>query len=265
MVCPHCAETLTLDGGTLSCGNRHAFDVARQGYVNLLRGDTSIVGDTAPMVKARAAFLDAGHYASVVDALVRALRPGPGVIADIGAGVGYYLAAALDAVPDRVGLAVDVSKHASRRAARAHPRIGAAVCDARQPLPVRDGAVGLVLNVFAPRNPVELRRILHPEGVLVVVAPTARHLGELVSTLDLLTVEADKQSRIDEKLAAEFTLVGREVCDFGMALSREDVAALVGMGPNAFHLADDRAGRVADLAEPVRVTGSVIVSEYRPR
>lgn len=265
LACPLCGGALAIESATLRCERSHSFDIARQGYVSLLRGASTFTGDTPEMVDARAAFLGAGHYTPIVDAIADAARPGPGCVADVGAGTGYYLAAVLDRLPDRVGIALDASKPALRRAARAHPLMGAVGCDAWQRLPVRSASAGLVLNVFAPRNPAELRRILHPAGTLVVVAPTSRHLAELVSTLDLLAVEEDKQSRIDERLAPHFELVGQTDREFAMTLSHADVTTLVGMGPNAFHtVADEFRDRITTLADPLTVTGSVTVSTYRP-
>ncbi|WP_436493650.1 putative RNA methyltransferase [Actinokineospora sp. HUAS TT18] len=262
LVCPNCGADLAEAPGVLRCHTGHSFDIAKQGYVSLLRGSATFTGDTAAMVEARVRFLGAGHYAPITDAIAE-IRPGPGAVVDVGAGTGHYLAAALDA--HRVGIAIDVSKAALRRAARAHPLIGAIVCDAWAPLPVRDKIAGLTLSVFAPRNPAELHRILHPDGTAVVVAPTARHLAELVSTLDLITVEEDKQSRIDDRMATHFTLAGQRVVEFPMSLPHDAVSALVGMGPNAFHAAGSAfAERIADLPDPLTVTGSVTVSEYRP-
>lgn len=265
LACPLCGGALAIESATLRCERSHSFDIARQGYVSLLRGTSTFTGDSPEMVDARAAFLGAGHYTPIVDAITDAARPGPGCVVDVGAGTGYYLAAVLDRLPDRVGLALDASKPALRRASRAHRLIGAVGCDAWQPLPVRSAAAGLVLNVFAPRNPAELHRILHPAGTLVVVAPTSGHLAELVSTLDLLAVEEDKQSRIDERLAPHFELVAQNDREFAMTLSHADVTTLVGMGPNAFHtVADEFRDRVSALPDPLTVTGSVTVSTYRP-
>ncbi|CRK61466.1 Ribosomal RNA large subunit methyltransferase A [Alloactinosynnema sp. L-07] len=265
LVCPHCGADLAESPGVLRCPRGHSFDVARQGYVSLLCGTATFTGDTADMVDARVRFLGAGHYAPITDVIAEAARPGPGAVIDVGAGTGHYLAAALTAFGDRVGIAVDVSKPALRRAARAHPLIGAIVCDAWQPLPVRDAAAGLTLSVFAPRNPAELHRVLHPEGTAVVVAPTARHLAELVSTLDLLAVEEDKQSRIDDRMASHFTVVDQRDQEFPMSLPHDMVSVLVGMGPNAFHAAGRGFARqIAGLPDPLTVTGSVTVSVYEP-
>ncbi|HVK20753.1 MAG TPA: methyltransferase domain-containing protein [Actinokineospora sp.] len=263
LTCPHCGADLAESPGVLRCPAGHSFDVAKQGYVSLLRGTATFTGDTAAMVDARVRFLGAGHYAPITDAIAE-VTPGPGAVIDVGAGTGHYLAAALDKLVGRAGLAVDVSKAALRRAARAHPLIGAIVCDAWGPLPVRDGAAGLTLSVFAPRNPAELNRVLDPGGIAVVVAPTARHLGELVSDLDLMGVEDDKQSRVDDKMAAHFTIAHQRDVEFTMKLSHDAVAALVGMGPNAFHAGPDLAARIAVLPDPLTVTGSVTVSGYRP-
>ncbi|GAA2970136.1 putative RNA methyltransferase [Actinokineospora diospyrosa] len=264
LVCPHCGDDLGLNGTSLRCPNRHTFDIARQGYVSLLRAPTSFTGDTAAMIEARAAFLGAGHYAPIVRELLT-VEPGPGCVADVGAGIGHYLAAVLNAYPERVGLAVDAAKPALKKAARAHPNLGAVLCDAWQPLPIRTGSTGLVLNVFAPRNPSELHRILHPSGRLVVVAPTERHLGELVSAVDMLTVAADKGDQVSSRLSPYFTEERRTLCEFPMALTHRDAAALVGMGPTAFHTSVDAiADQVAALSEPVMVTGSVTVTTYLP-
>jgi 23S rRNA (guanine745-N1)-methyltransferase len=68
--------------------------------------------------------------------LAQQVADGPGCVVDVGAGTGYYLAVVLERLTDRVGLALDVSKYALRRAARAHRRVGAVACDVWHGLPV---------------------------------------------------------------------------------------------------------------------------------
>src|SRR5688500_14548478 len=119
--CPVCGEPLGAAPGVLRCPRGHSFDVARQGYVNLSTGRSPHAGDSAEMVTARAEFLDAGHYDFISVALAAAARAGyhGGLVLDAGAGTGRHLAAVLDALPAAPGLALDVSKPALRRAARA--------------------------------------------------------------------------------------------------------------------------------------------------
>ncbi|MBV2154009.1 putative RNA methyltransferase [Kitasatospora sp. SUK 42] len=270
LACPHCAQALTRHERSLRCPAGHSFDLAKQGYVSLLAGDAHTgTGDTAEMVAARADFLAAGHYRPIADALAEAaaaaLPADPeGLVADLGAGTGHYLAHVLDALPGRVGAALDISKYALRRAAKAHPRIGAVVCDAWRPLPLRDASAELVLNVFAPRNGPEIRRVLRPGGTLLLVSPTPRHLRELVDALGLLSVDEEKQRRIDEKLGPYLTPVGQRQVEFTLRLCAQDVRTVVGMGPSAWHTDPERlAATLGDLPDPVEVTASVTVAEYR--
>jgi 23S rRNA (guanine745-N1)-methyltransferase len=265
LLCPVCDRGLALAEGSLRCATGHSFDIARQGYVNLLPGGTSTgTADTAEMVRCRADFLAAGHYAPLTSAIASHARDG--LVLDAGAGTGHYLAAVLDQAPDAAGLALDLSKYAARRAARAHPRAIAAVADSWARLPVTAGAVSLVLNVFAPRNGPEFHRVLRPDGVLLVVTPTGRHLASLVSRLDLLTVDAAKQDRLDAALAGWFEPVGsHEDVEFVLTLSETDVRNLVLMGPSAHHLSPgDLSERLASLEFPLAATASCRLSAFRP-
>ncbi len=254
---------------SLRCAASHSYDIARHGYASLLPGDAHTgTADTLAMIEAREAFLGAGHYTPIVEAVTDAVAAGigetPGCIVDVGAGTGYYLARVLDRLPERTGIALDISKFSMRRAARAHPRMGAVVCDAWRTLPVRSGAAAAVLNVFAPRNAGEFLRILQPGGVLVIATPTARHLQELVGPLGLLRVDEDKAQRLEEQLGSRFQRVAVTEAEGAMDLTRADASAVAGMGPSAWHAnGATLEARVSELDEPVRVTFSVTVGTYR--
>ena len=257
--CPHCATALIIEaspGVRLLCEEGHVFDVARHGYVSLLAGSGAAgTADTAEMVAERAAFLGAGHYDGIAEMVAgvaadsAAAAPDAGCVLDLGAGTGYYLARVLNAV-DQPGIALDVSKHAARLAARAHPRIGAVVADAWAGLPVRGRAASVVLNVFAPRNPREMRRVLHPDGRAVVVVPEPDHLGELIAEYGLMAVDDRKPERLREQFADRFTVEGEHTYRATPALSAAEVSQVIGMGPNAWH----------ERAKEVRSGGAVTVS-----
>jgi 23S rRNA (guanine745-N1)-methyltransferase len=262
--CPVCLGELTEGDGALGCTAGHSFDIARQGYVNLVPG----AGDSADMVEARDAFLRAGHYRRLSETLAEeartALGPGGGgAVLDLGAGTGHHLAAVLDALPDRLGLALDSSPAALRRAARSHPQATAVGADAWKPLPVKDGAAALILSVFAPRNPSEMARVLGPGGELIAVTPTTRHLFELVGPLGLLSVPDDKEDRLDVQLEGHFTLSARRPIEHSMFLTREEAAELVRMGPSAWHIDEgELAERLGALPDPLTVTASMTLSRY---
>jgi 23S rRNA (guanine745-N1)-methyltransferase len=265
--CPICGNELTQAANTVHCTAGHSYDLARQGYLNLL-GAASPNADTAQMVAARAEFLGAGHYAPLVErlaTLAAEVAPDQGIVLDAGANIGHYLTAVLDARPDRPGLAMDLSAIALRRAARAHPRIGAVVWDIWRPWPVRDGCAGLVLNVFAPRNGAEFRRVLRSDGALLVVTPGPTHLAELGAEFGLLTVDPDKDRRLAASLDGHFATVARETLTVPLTLTAKDAANLVRMGPGAHHLTDDQLAALDGIAEPRSATAAFTLSTYRPR
>jgi 23S rRNA (guanine745-N1)-methyltransferase len=264
--CPICRAPLAAAAAALRCASGHAFDVARQGYVSFLVGrDSGLVGDDAGMVAARARFLAAGHLAPLSDALAAlAARVAPGLAVEVGGGTAHHLARVVDAAPARAGLSIDLSKHAARRAARAHPRIAAIVADARGTLPLADGCAALVLDVFAPRNGAELRRVLRDDGALLVATPAPDHLRELRPRLGLLDVDPDKERRTDAALAPHLRRDSSSDLAWIMTLPRSDALALAAMGPSARHLDPaELSARIAALPDRVEVTASIRVGVWR--
>jgi 23S rRNA (guanine745-N1)-methyltransferase len=253
----------------LRCARGHSFDVARQGYVALIPGgELRHHGDTREMVAARAAFLDSGHFDPIMAhaaELAGFAADAPGAVIDLGAGTGHYLARALDSQPERTGLALDASRAAAARAARAHPRAGSVMCDVWGDLPVRTGVAAVVLNAFAPRNGPEMRRVLHDRGVLVIVHPTRQHLRELVDALGLLSVGEDKHDRIGHQIEPWFEPIEGTGYEHRVALDAHELEALVTMGPSAWHVDPDALReRIAALRPPFEVTISVSLTAYRP-
>jgi 23S rRNA (guanine745-N1)-methyltransferase len=271
--CPVCGAGLLGEAKVLGCARGHRFDVARQGYVSFAVGRASArAGDTAPMVAARERFLSGGHYAALAAALaeeaaaIASRAGGEASLLDLGAGPGYYAARVLDAIPSALGIALDVSKAAAKRAARAHPRLGAVVADAGA-LPVRDRVITIALTVFAPRDPAEIRRVLAAGGAWLVAAPTDRHLAELREPLGLLGIETDKRARLLERAGPQLELADERVVERVLELDAAAVEDLVRMGPSAFHIDDEEpARRVAGLGRlPLRVTASFAIARFESR
>ena len=268
LACPTCAgrdlpdTPLLLDATTLRCARGHAYDLARQGHVNLLGRAVPRNADGAEMVAARERFLGSGAYDRVGDALadaaLRTTAAAPAVL-DLGAGPGWYLDRVLarcagDGRPGR-GVALDVSPSAARRAARSGWAVGAVVADAWERLPLRSASVDVALSVFAPRQPVELARVLAPDGVMVVVSPLPEHLAALRATRGLLDVEPGKQERLAATFAEHLRPVDEVDVRYTVTLDPPALDDLVAMGPNAFHdTGRTRATAPGDIEVAVRVS-----------
>jgi 23S rRNA (guanine745-N1)-methyltransferase len=276
--CPVCDGPVAVGDDQVTCGRGHSFNIARQGYVSLTSGKGGPgTGDSAAMVLARDRFLGGGHYRPVADALsalaaqclstrglaARADRGGHGLVLDLAGGTGYYLAQVLDALDGRLGACVDLSAPALRRAARAHPRAAALGADAWQRLPLADGSAALVLSVFGPRNPGEIRRVLAPGGTLIVATPGPEHLAELRRSLGLIGIDERKSARLAQAYGG-YASTAATLVRYELRLGRDELTDLVAMGPSARHIAaDDLAARVAALPAPVTVTVDVEVRSYR--
>ena len=269
--CPVCTGPVGLIGDrprVLACAAGHRFDVARQGHVVLVPGGSTLRADTAAMVAARLRVMDSGALDGVRAALVDACAadPDPGLVVDLGAGPGTYVAAVLDALPGHRGVALDLSVPALRAAARAHDRLAAVGADLTRPLPLADGSVAVALAVFAPLpSAAELSRVGGAGARLIVVTPTPLHLAVLRRRLGLLDVPAGKPGRLDERLSERWAPTGRRESVRSVRLTRDQAADVVAMGPNAWHADDRLAGALAGLPEEVEDTVAVTVSTYARR
>jgi 23S rRNA (guanine745-N1)-methyltransferase len=127
-----------------------------------------------------------------------------------------------------------------------------------------DASAEVVLDIFAPRSGAEFARVLRPGGALIVVTPAAGHLRELVTALGLLGVDPAKRERLAAGLGGWFARESRQDLARTLDLSRADAAALVGMGPSAWHVDPETiTATLARMTEPIRATLAVELSIWR--
>ncbi|AKE41710.1 Ribosomal RNA methyltransferase [Corynebacterium kutscheri] len=255
----------------------HSYDVARQGYVTLAGGaGLRHSGDDTAMIRARETFLSGGNFAPFVEAVTDSIEQvideaqvpdeAEPVIAEIGAGTGYYLSHALDSIHGSRGVGIDVSVPAAKLLAHCHPRVGAVVADAWARLPFLDASVDVISVIFAPRNASEFARILKPGGQVVVLTADTGHLAELREPLGIIDVEQGKIQRMIDKAAGFLTPVGdSELVEFTMTLDQQSIATQIGMSPSARHISEDvLAERIRRLPEHMEVTARAMITRFRP-
>lgn len=190
--CPLCQHALITNETGLQCQNRHQFDRAREGYFHLLpvqQKKSLTPGDSADMLQARRAFLEAGFYQPLSDAVNQMLVEASAgqatsqtansvALLDIGCGEGYYSNRLAQALPKLQVYGIDISKAAVKAASKKYKNLHCAVASSYQ-LPFADESFGLLLRIYAPSEPTELARVAAPGALLLTVTPAPEHLLQL--------------------------------------------------------------------------------------
>lgn len=259
--CPVCYEALSRHERQYVCANQHSFDLAKEGYINLLQSNqkhSKDPGDNQEMVVRRKQFLDQGLYQPVsdqIDTLVAAELDASGAaaahIADIGCGEGYYLHRLRQHVAAQRGesacFGVDISKHAIRAAAKRDKQITWVVASVVA-LPFLDARLDLLLNIFAPANPAECARVLKPGGRMLVVNPGPMHLYSLREQI-YDRAEQHSQDAFVERFSDAFRLIETSRIQYMMRLpSQEDILNLLMMTPYFWTMSAQTRTQLAALS-----------------
>ena len=262
LICPLCGERLEKTDRSYVCSRNHSFDIARQGYVNLLpvqQKHSRLPGDTREQVMARRAFLEAGYYAPICEALIRMAenRGAEGALLDVGCGEGYYsarLARALE-LP-LTGL--DISKEAVRCAAAKYKN-ARWLCATAAHIPVEDGGAGVLTSLFAVTLPEEFHRVLRPGGLFLQVLAAEDHL------LGLKSVIYDRLIRREKDAVPElpgFTRLESVPIRFSFTVEGEQVQNLLAMTPHVYRISRDGAERLA-RTQYLEDTASCVLNVFR--
>ncbi len=262
LICPVCGENLNKADKTYVCPNRHSFDIARQGYVNLLtvsQKHSLNPGDTREQVLSRRAFLEAGYYAPILDTLTETAKSFglTGPILDVGCGEGYYsaqLARALDA--ELAGF--DISKEAVRCAAAKYKGCTWFTATAAH-IPVRSDTVQLVTSLFALTLPEEFARVLRDDGYYFQVLACQDHLLGLKSIIypELKFKEKDSVPELPG-----FALVKSIPIRFSFTVEGEQIRNLFSMTPHVFRIGREGAERLQNT-QILSDTASCVLNVYR--
>ena len=262
LLCPICGEILDRIEKQYRCGNGHSFDLARQGYVNLLpvqQKRSLNPGDTREQVLGRRAFLETGCYEPISNTLNETARElgAAGPILDVGCGEGYYSARLAEALgAELTGL--DISKEAVRCAAAKYkgPQW---LCGTAAHLPVESGSAGVVTSLFALTMAEEFKRVLRPDGYFFQVLAAEDHLLGLKS---IIYPELKFKEKNTVPQVPGFELVKSVPIRFTFTVEGEQVQNLLGMTPHVFRITKEGAARLA-ATEKLTDTASAVLNVYR--
>ncbi|MEP1448853.1 MAG: 23S rRNA (guanine(745)-N(1))-methyltransferase [Paraglaciecola sp.] len=227
--CPSCSNMLLLSNKVWACINGHSFDVAKEGYVNLLLAqhkNSKQPGDNKEMVNGRRAFLEQGFYQPLAEAIATifkqhllSLKDQTEVnFFDAGCGEGYYMEQVsqfCDQSNSRVSYSgLDISKFAVQKAAKQYPKNHFAVASTFQ-LPLANTSQDAILQIFAPSSEKEIHRVLKTAGIWITVNPAANHLIEFKQALYDKPVE----HKTEQLTPHGFVETERQHLSFGMQLT----------------------------------------------
>ncbi|PWB16661.1 methyltransferase [Acinetobacter sp. AM] len=249
LMCPVCREKLSLVEKTWQCEHRHSYDIAKQGYVNLhvvQHKHSKTPGDTPESVQARRAFLSAGFYAPLQQAVVEKLRQlRIENLLDIGCGEGYYTDAMQAEVLQCVG--VDIAKNAVQVAAKLNSEV-TWVVGTGATLPVLDQSIDLCSSLFSPIPQQEILRVLKDKGYLLVVTPAPEHLFAIREAL-FEEVKPHEPNKFVQQLAQDFELIESQVVSADLTLPQQQLKNLIAMTPYAYKAKVDRRSALEALVE----------------
>ena len=262
LLCPICGLQLNSEGKRYVCAQNHSFDMARQGYVNLLavqQKHSLNPGDTREQVLSRREFLEAGYYAPIADTLIETAKELgiSGQILDVGCGEGYYSARLADALEASL-TGLDISKEAVRCAAAKY-KGKQWLCATAAHIPVEDGCVDLLTSLFALTLPEEFRRVLKPGGYYFQVLAAEDHLLGLKGIIyDTLTFK--EKDTVPELTG--FERVKSVPIRFAFTVEGQQVQNLFSMTPHVFRIGREGAERLRQT-EVLTDTASCVLNVFR--
>lgn len=271
-ICPHCRLPLVQTEKVFACANNHSFDLAKQGYLNLLpvnAKNSREPGDDKAMVQARTRFLDLGYYQPVADHIATCLNSyikatpvaeeSTLTVLDIGCGEGYYTSslkknvsqssitdgalssACSEAMQGRTQSETPINSveiygfDISKAAVLASAKRDKSITwfvGSMNSLPLAAHQFDFQLSVFSPFSAKETYNMAKPGGYFLTLSAGPDHLLELKQEL-YDTLNPATESKHENELSDYWEPIARTKVRFNIELlSQDHIAALLGMTPH---------------------------------
>lgn len=244
LTCPNCTNRLFKSGKSYRCKQNHSFDLAKEGYLNLLLANqkkSKLPGDSKEMILNREAFLSLGYYDQLVDIIIQKIRHGSNDITndnlslpanhqvlDLGCGSGFFLRQLVFNGNQKTGL--DISKYAIAKAAKID-KDSTYLVSSYKDIPILSDSVDVVLNNFAPLDLQEVLRILKPNGRIIKVIPFENHMRQLAALIyqTFRPHSSDYTKRLST--IKELEIADTQTLAYDMKIPKTHALQLIGMTP----------------------------------
>ena len=253
ILCPICKEILTKQDKTLTCPNKHSFDIAKQGYINLNMKASSNTGDEKEMIKARNLFLNEDYYLFLKNKLNEIiLKLNPSNLLDLACGEGYYTKDFN--VEDKIG--IDLSKEALKIASR-NDKSTTYILKNIFDVPLKDHSLDLITTLFAPVSS-EINRLLKEDGHFILVKPDYDHLYELKEAV----YDKPYYNEVDDNHIEGLDLVNEYKIKQKAILNQDSINNLFKMTPY-YHKTSRKDIEKLNNIETLTITFSFIIDLYK--
>lgn len=244
IICPKCANPLFINNKSYVCQNNHTYDIAKEGYANLLQSNKSgsLIGDNKDMAVSRRDFLSKGYFNALADALKEEANfycNESSTAVDICCGEGYYTNYIAESSKGEF-LGFDISREMIRLAAKRRGKASFFVANMKA-LPVASNSIDFATHLFAPFCESEFNRILSKDGVFISVSPGKRHLFSLK---ELLYDTAYENEESVPDYSSLVLIEQKRITDTITLDCEQDILSLFKMTPYYYHTSEECKARL---------------------
>lgn len=240
--CPICDSSMEVqDLKSIVCSNRHTFDIAKQGYLNLMTNHIKTNYDRTLFEARRKVIVESSFFSPLNKAITTFINEyAPSkkelTLVDMGSGEGSHLqniSNKLQSFFDKTvtGIGLDISKEGILEAAKNYEDHIWIVADLAK-TPLTDSMVDVMLNILSPSNYEEFNRLLIDDGIIIKVVPRECYLQELRQYFYGETEQKDySNEKVIELFKEKFELVDQSMINYTSELDESALQSLVQMTP----------------------------------
>jgi 23S rRNA (guanine745-N1)-methyltransferase len=269
--CPNCQSILQRREKVFNCQNGHSFDVAKDGYINLLLPNQKKKpnpGDNKIMMNARETFLSKGHYDFLIDFIESSIKSNHKSsdtltnktnLIDLGCGTGYYTRNLFrESEVNKIG--IDISKSGVSIASR-KDKYSTYVVSSIFDIPIADNTIDTIVNIFSPLSIDEVKRVLKPGGYFYKVIPAEDHMNEIASLVYDEFIPHQSSVETDLSNDSELQIIKVEKLEQKLTFADENLYNLIAMTPYLYKFDKDILDQLKELLVTISFKVIIAISE----
>ncbi|UHP09349.1 methyltransferase domain-containing protein [Listeria marthii] len=268
LACPICGSAFEFsEPRSFVCSERHAFDIAKPGYLHLLKQAHKTKYDQA-LFESRKKIIASGFFGKLIERVTEIIaetKKEQIVIYDAGCGEGSHLARVVEQLQatdcDVQAVGLDIAKEGVKQAARDYPGIVWTVADLAN-CPNQKETADVILNILSPSNYEEFKRLLQTDGFLLKVVPEANYLRELREFIYVDEKSSYSNESVTSRLAEKLTVEHVERVTYKAPIAKDLFADFLEMTPLGWHIeADKKSELLGNPPEELTVDLQIIIAK----